>query len=49
MNEDLGNNFKKFAKKKFIVVKAIKKLNVSQIKRNARTHKCEYYLVESKF
>ena len=49
VNEDLSDNFKKSLQRKgFIVVKAIKKLNVSQIKRNARTHKCEYYLVESK-
>ena len=49
VNEDLSDNLKKnFTKKGFIVIKAIKKLNINQIKRNARIHKCEFYLDENK-
>lgn len=49
VNEDLSDNLKKNLQKKgFIVIKAIKKLNINQIKRNARIHKCEFYLDENK-
>ena len=49
VNEDLSDNLKKNLQKKgFIVIKAIKKLNINQIKRNARIHRCEFYLDENK-
>ena len=49
VNEDLSDDLKKNLQKKgFIVIKAIKKLNINQIKRNARIHKCEFYLDENK-
>ncbi len=49
VNEDLSDNLKKNLQKKgFIVIKAIKKLNINQIKRNARIHGCEFYLYENK-
>ena len=49
VNEDLSDNLKKNLQKKgFIVIKAIKKLNINQIKRSARIHKCEFYLDENK-
>ena len=49
VNEDLSDNLKKNLQKKgFIVIKAIKKLNINQIKRNAKIHRCEFYLDENK-
>ena len=49
VNEDLSDNLKKNLQKKgFIVIKAIKKLNINQIKRSARIHRCEFYLDENK-
>ena len=49
VNEDLSDNLKKNLQKKgFIVIKAIKKLNINQIKRNARIHRCEFYIDENK-
>jgi hypothetical protein len=49
VNEDLSDNLKKNLQKKgFIVIKAIKKLNINQIKRNARIHGCEFYIDENK-
>ena len=49
VNEDLSDNFKKKLQNKgFIVIKAIKRLNENQIKRNARIHKCEFYLDKNK-
>ena len=49
VNEDLSDNLKKNLQKKgFIVIKAIKKLNINQIKRNAKIHRCEFYLDKNK-
>ena len=49
VNEDLSDNLKKNLQKKgFIVIKAIKKLNINQIKRNARIHGCEFYIDDNK-
>ena len=39
---------KKLQNKGFIIVKAIKKLNTKQIKKNAKIHNCEFYLNENK-
>ena len=49
VNEDLSDNLKKNLQKKgFIVIKAIKKLNINQIKRNVRIHGCEFYIDDNK-
>ena len=49
MNEDLTDNFKKLLHTKgFVVIKAIKKLNTNQLKKNAKIHKCEFYLNNNK-
>ena len=49
VNEDLTDNFKKLLHTKgFVVIKAIKKLNTNQLKKNAKIHKCEFYLNNNK-
>ena len=49
VNENLSDSSKKKLQNKgFIIVKAIKKLNTKQIKKNAKIHNCEFYLNENK-
>ena len=49
VNEDIDQSLKKNLQKKgYIVVKALKKLNMIQIKKNAKLHKCEFYLNENR-
>jgi ATP phosphoribosyltransferase regulatory subunit len=49
VNEDLTDNFKKLLHAKgFVVIKAIKRLNTNQLKKNAKIHKCEFYLNNNK-
>ena len=49
VNEDISDSFKKNLQKNgYIVIKALKKLSIKQIKKNAKIHKCEFYLDEKK-
>ena len=49
VNEDLSDSFKKSLQNRgFIVIKAIKKLKTNQIIKNAKIHKCEFYLDDKK-